>query len=101
MYWQSLWPKPCDWNPVAGFSSNRSPSKAEEIQPMPIASKTAEQAGSAAEKRERRAREAAQAMRDYQANRVATLAKTERLRAIRLAKEAANSAPEHKMTNEA
>jgi hypothetical protein len=68
---------------------------------MPIASQTAEKAGSAAEKRERRAREAAQAMNDYQANRVANLAKTERLRGIRLAKEAANSAPEHKMTNEA
>jgi hypothetical protein len=68
---------------------------------MPIASRTAEQPGSAAAKKERRAREAAQAMRDYQANRVAILAKTERLRAIRLAKEAGNSAPKDKMTNEA
>ena len=32
--------------------------------------------------------EAAQAMRDYEANRVAIRAKTERLRAVRLAKEA-------------
>jgi len=68
---------------------------------MPIASKTTAQAGSAAAKKERRAREAAQAMRDYQAKRAATLAKTERLRAIRLAKEAANSAQENKLTNEA
>jgi len=92
---------PCDWISVAGFFVESIPSKAEEIQPMPTASKSSEQASSAAEKKERRAREAAQAMRDYQANRVATLAKTERLRAIRLAKEAANSAPEHKMPNEA
>ena len=60
---------------------------------MPIASKTTEQPASAAAKRERRAREAAQAMRDYEANRAAILAKTARLRAIRLAKEAGNSAP--------
>jgi hypothetical protein len=59
---------------------------------MPIASKTSEQPGSAAAKKERRAQEAAQAMRDYKANRVAALAKTERLRAIRLAKEAGNAA---------
>jgi hypothetical protein len=38
--------------------------------------------------KECRARDAAQAMRDYEAKRVATLAKTARLRAIRLAKEA-------------
>jgi hypothetical protein len=61
---------------------------------MPIASKTTEQPASAAAKKERRAREAAQAMRDYEANRAAILAKTARLRAIRLAKAAGNSAPE-------
>jgi len=60
---------------------------------MPIASKTTDQPASAAAKKERRAQEAAQAMRDYKANRVAALAKTERLRAIRLAKEAGNAAP--------
>ena len=62
---------------------------------MRIASKTAEQRASAAAMKERRAQDAAQAMRDYQANRVATLAKTARLRALRLAKEAeaGNSAP--------
>jgi len=38
--------------------------------------------------KERRAQDAAQAMRDHEAKRVATLAKTARLRAIRLAKEA-------------
>jgi hypothetical protein len=38
--------------------------------------------------KERRARDAAEALRDYEAKRVATLAKTARLRAIRLAKEA-------------
>ncbi|MES0385613.1 MAG: hypothetical protein ABUJ98_13655 [Hyphomicrobium sp.] len=43
---------------------------------------------SAAEMKERRARDAAQAMRDHEAKRLATLAKTARLRAIRLAKEA-------------
>jgi len=59
---------------------------------MRTASKTTEKPVSAAAKKERRAREAAQAMRDYQANRIATLAKTERLRAIRLARVAANSA---------
>lgn len=43
--------------------------------------------------KERRAREAAQAMLDYEKNRVAIRAKTERLRAARLAKEAGDSAP--------
>ncbi len=62
---------------------------------MRIASKTAEQRASAAAMKERRAQDAAQAMRDYEAKRVATLAKTARLRALRLAKEAeaGNSAP--------
>jgi hypothetical protein len=45
--------------------------------------------------KERRARDAAQAMRDHEAKRIAVLAKTARLRAIRLAKEAqaGNSVP--------
>jgi hypothetical protein len=44
--------------------------------------------------KERRARDAAQAMREHEAKRVATLAKTARLRALRLAKEAeAEAAP--------
>ena len=37
--------------------------------------------------KEERARDAARAMREYQAERAATLAKTARLRALRLAKE--------------
>ena len=60
---------------------------------MPIASGATEQPSSAAAMKERRARDAAQAMRDHKAKRLAILAKTERLRAIRLAKEAGNSAP--------
>jgi hypothetical protein len=70
---------------------------------MPIDSRSTQQQGSAAakaaakkaaaKKKERRAQEAAQAMRDYEANRAAIRAKTERLRAIRLAKEAGNSTP--------
>jgi len=62
---------------------------------MPIDSRSTRQRGSAsaAAKKERRAQEAAQAMRDYEANRAAIRAKTERLRAIRLAKEAGNSTP--------
>ena len=40
---------------------------------------------------EERARDAALAMREYQAERVATLAKTARLRALRLANEAADA----------
>lgn len=63
---------------------------------MSIASKTTEQPSSAAALKELRARDAAQAMREHEANRAAVLAKTARLRALRLAKEAeaANSAPE-------
>jgi len=60
---------------------------------MPVDSRTTQQPGSAAAKKEQRAREAAQAMRDYEADRAAARAKTERLRAIRLAKEAGKSAP--------
>jgi hypothetical protein len=40
----------------------------------------------------RRAQEASQAMKDYEANRLAIRAKTERLRAERLAREAAAAA---------
>jgi hypothetical protein len=58
---------------------------------MTIAASPTAQPISAAELKERRARDAAQAMRDYEAKRVATLAKTARLRAIRLAKEAEGS----------
>ena len=62
---------------------------------MPIASRATEQPSSAAAMKERRARDAAQAMREREANRAAILAKTARLRAVRLAKEAeaGNSAP--------
>ena len=63
---------------------------------MPIDSRSAQQQGSAAAKKERRALEAAQAMRDYEATRVAIRAKTERLRAARLAKEVGDSAPQKK-----
>ena len=62
---------------------------------MRIASRTAQQRSSAAAMKEGRAQDAAHAMRDYETKRVATLAKTTRLRALRLAKEAeaGNSAP--------
>ena len=65
---------------------------------MPIDSISAQQQGSAAAKKERRALEAAQAMRDYEATRVAIRAKTERLRAARLAKEVGDLAPQKKGT---
>jgi len=55
---------------------------------MTMASSPTAQRSSAAELKEQRARDAAQAMRDHEAKRVAVLAKTARLRAIRLAKEA-------------
>lgn len=55
---------------------------------MTIASSPTAQPSSAAAMKERRAQDAAQAMRDHEAKRVATLAKTAQLRAIRLAKEA-------------
>lgn len=55
---------------------------------MPTASKASEQPISAAAMKDRRARDAAQAMREREAKRAATLANTARLRAIRLAKEA-------------
>jgi hypothetical protein len=60
---------------------------------MLIDSRSAQQQGSAAAKKERRALDAAQALRDYEATRVAIRAKTERLRAARSAKEAGDSAP--------
>jgi hypothetical protein len=55
---------------------------------MPVTSKTSEQRSSAAVIKEHRARDASQAMREIEAHRVAVLAKTARLRAARLAKEA-------------
>jgi hypothetical protein len=60
---------------------------------MLIDSRSAQQQGSAGAKKERRALEAAQALRDYEETRVAIGAKTERLRAARLAREAGASAP--------
>jgi hypothetical protein len=62
---------------------------------MTINTNPTAQPSSAAVMKERRAQDAAQAMRDHEAKRVAILAKTARLRAMRLAKEAeaANSAP--------
>jgi hypothetical protein len=48
------------------------------------------QPNAAAEMKLRRTREAAQAVKDYEANALAMRAKTERLRAERLAREAAN-----------
>ncbi len=59
-----------------------------EMEPMTIASSRTGQPSSAAVLKERRAQDAAQAMRDHEAKRVAILAKTARLRAMRLAKEA-------------
>jgi hypothetical protein len=53
---------------------------------MSLLKDSAELAAKAAIKEER-ARDAARAMREYQAERAATLAKTARLRALRLAKE--------------
>jgi hypothetical protein len=47
----------------------------------------------AADVKLRRAQEASQAMKDYEAERSAVRAKTERLRAERLEREAANPAP--------
>ena len=100
MYWQSLWPEPRDWNSVAGFFVEREFFREEQRQefpdylhdrgdgPMPIASRATEQPSSAAAMKERRARDATQAMRERESNRAAILAKTARLRAARLAKEA-------------
>jgi hypothetical protein len=55
---------------------------------MPVASNTNVLPISAAAAKERRAQDAAQAMREHEVKRVAVLAKTARLRAARLAKEA-------------
>jgi hypothetical protein len=63
---------------------------------MKTASSPTAQPISAAALKERRARDAAQAMREHEAKRVATLAKTARLRALRLAKEAAEAATKKK-----
>ncbi len=51
------------------------------------------QVGTQAAMREQRSREALQAMREYQAERLAILAKSDRLRALRLANEAQAPAP--------
>lgn len=51
---------------------------------------------SAAEAKLRRAQEASQAMKDYEAERLAIRAKTERLRAERLAREATSPPPTKK-----
>jgi hypothetical protein len=58
---------------------------------MPNRNHDQERAAKAAT-REARARDAELAMRDYQAERLAVLAKTARLRALRLAKEAGETA---------
>ena len=55
---------------------------------MPVVSNTNVLPSSAAAAKERRAQDAAQAMREHEAKKVAVLAKTARLRAARLAKEA-------------
>jgi hypothetical protein len=60
---------------------------------MPMTkAKSAEQKAASTTIKEERARLAAMAMRDYEAERRATLAKTERLRALRLARDAETSA---------
>ena len=65
---------------------------------MPVVSSTNVLPSSAAAAKERRARDAAQAMREHEAKRVAVLAKTARLRAARLAKEAEAGASTPKKT---
>ncbi len=56
------------------------------------ASKDPEQRAAITAKKEERARDGAQAMKEYEAEQRAVLAKTERLRALRLAREAAGDA---------
>lgn len=58
--------------------------------------KRAEERAQAAFKKEQRAQEGAKAMAEYQASIVATREKTERLKALRLAKEAADLKREKK-----
>jgi len=58
---------------------------------MATSVKDARQRAAVAASKEERARDAAQAMRDYEAARLALRANTERLRALRLAKEAGNA----------
>lgn len=58
--------------------------------------KTAQERSETAMRKEERAREAAQAMREYEARNLAVLANTERLRALRLAKEAEKKEPENR-----
>jgi hypothetical protein len=58
---------------------------------VPKISGNAFQQGTQAAMREQRSREAAQAMQEYEADKFAILAKSERLRALRLANEAINA----------
>jgi hypothetical protein len=56
---------------------------------MPTTSKDAQQRAARIASKEERAKDAAAAMREYEAERLAVLARTERLRALRLARDAA------------
>jgi hypothetical protein len=60
------------------------------IKEMPVATtvKDSKQRAAAAAMKEQRARDGAQALREYEAEKLALQAKTARLRALRLAKEA-------------
>ncbi len=91
MYWQSLEIKARPGSPAAGFSSESqvATGKAIEMESM-TTEPVRTQPNAAAEMKLRRAREAAQAVKDYEANAIAVRARTERLRAERLAREAAN-----------
>ena len=57
-------------------------------------SKSAQDRAEASFKKDQRARDGAKAMAEYEAAGVAMRKKTERLKALRLAKEAADTAPE-------
>jgi hypothetical protein len=59
-------------------------------------SRNADQRSAVAAKKDERARDAALAMREYEAEKLAVHAKTARLRALRLAKEAEQVTPERK-----
>jgi hypothetical protein len=65
---------------------------------MATISKNAQQRAAMAAMKEERARDAALAMREYEAEKLAVRAKTARLRALRLAKEAADR--QHSKTKE-
>jgi hypothetical protein len=86
MYWQSLWLRAPRL--VRHLRGSFIDLVTEEI-PMATALKDVRQR--AAAMREERARDAAQAVRDYEADKLAVRANTARLRALRLAKEAANA----------